>query len=184
MARSPRDDMRQAGLHLARTRKAIPLAGRLVSGLEQGTLSAAAALLAWLPTQALGLREGFWAAITAAAVAQTELNAARSTARDQFAGAAIGGLVAALVSLASGTGAVSFAIAVVIAMTGCWLLNVATAARLSGITAVIIFLVPHQGSALAMMLSRAGEVGWGVLMAIATVWLAAQLHRLFGDRDR
>ncbi|MFC7737377.1 hypothetical protein ACFQX4_16350 [Roseomonas sp. GCM10028921] len=72
-------------------------AGRAVPG----TLSALAAVVAYLPTQELGLREGFWGAITALAVAQAELGAARSTGRDQLAGATIGGEVGwgALVAL-------------------------------------------------------------------------------------
>ena len=149
------------------------LRDRVRGGLRQGGLSAVAAMLAWAPTQAFGLREGFWAAITAVAVTQTQLNTATSVARDQFAGAAIGGLVATLISLALGPGPVGFALALVAAQLLCWIIGVDTAARLAGITAVIIFLVPHQNSALGMTLSRVGEVGWGVTIAIATVWLFA-----------
>jgi uncharacterized membrane protein YgaE (UPF0421/DUF939 family) len=159
-----------------RSRKATPPRERLTNGLEQGCLSAVAAVLAWLPPQMLGLREGFWAAVTAVAVAQTQLNAAASTARDQFAGAAIGGIVAAIVSLAAGPGLIGFVISLVIAIIGCWLCNVASAARLAGITAVIIFLVPHQGSAVRMTLSRVGEVGWGIFVAILLVRTAAGLR--------
>src|SRR4051812_23851535 len=90
MARIPRAAFFRAGLRFAGGGEMRPLR-RLTGGLLQGGLSAIAAVMAWIPTQALGLREGFWAAITAVAVAQTELNAAKSTARDQFAGAAIGG---------------------------------------------------------------------------------------------
>ena len=51
-------------------------------------------------------------------------------------------------------------------------------ARLAGITATIILLVPHPGtSAQHMMLSRISEVSWGVTVAIAIVWLAARLTR-------
>lgn len=157
--------------------------GRLAAGLAQGSISATAAVLAWLPTQAIGLREGFWAAITAVAVAQTEFSAATSTARDQFAGAAIGGAVAAGVSLFVATGAVGFGISVVIAILACWLFDMMSAARLGGITSVIIFLVPHQGSAVGMTMSRIGEVGWGVLMAIVVVWCSTKAMRLIG-RDR
>jgi len=164
--------VRAAGSGILRRLKAIPLRERLWGGLAQGLLSAVAAALAWLPTQALGLREGFWAAITAIAVAQSEFTAARTTARDQFAGAAIGGGIAVLVTLVPAPGIVRCVFALVIAISGCWLLKVASAARLAGITAAIIMLVPHQGSAERMMLSRVGEVGWGVTMAILVVGMA------------
>jgi hypothetical protein len=47
--------------------------------------------------------------------------------------------------------------------------------RLAGTTATIILLVPHVGSPWAMFESRIGEVGWGVSVAVVTVWLAARL---------
>ena len=63
-------------------------------------MSAAAALIAYLPARALGLQQSFWGAITAIAVVQTEFGATRTSARDQFTGAAIGGLIGvAIVSL-------------------------------------------------------------------------------------
>lgn len=72
---------------------------------------------------------------------------------------------------------VGFGSSVVLAILVCWLLDIASAARLGGITSVIIFLVPHQGSTLRMAASRIGEVGWGVLMAIVVVWLSAKVRQ-------
>lgn len=169
--------VRAAGERAARLQKRTPGPERLTSGLQHGALSALAGTLAWLPTQALGLREGFWAAITAIAVAQSEFNAVRGTARDQFAGAAIGGAAAVAVVLALGAHVWSFAAAVMLAITGAWLLNVASAARLAGITATIIVLVPHAGTPLQMMVSRVGEVGWGVTVAILLVTLGTRIAR-------
>jgi hypothetical protein len=37
---------------------------KIIGGLSRGLLSAAAAILAYLPTKPLGLQEGFWASIT------------------------------------------------------------------------------------------------------------------------
>ena len=174
--------VRAAGSSLLRRQKEIPFQERLLGGLEQGLLSAVAAVLAWVPTQALGLQEGFWAAITAIAVAQSEFNAARSTARDQFAGAAIGGAAAVLITTVVGPGIVRFVLALMIAISCCWVLKVASAARLGGITAAIIMLVPHQGSAGRMMLSRVGEVGWGVTMAILVTSLATLVRNRWRRR--
>ncbi|MDR3530903.1 MAG: FUSC family protein [Rhodopila sp.] len=142
----------------------------LTDGLVHGIMSAGAALIAYLPTQALGLREGFWAAITAITVVQNALAEVRASARDQFVGATIGGSVGVVVSIFAGQHLASFALAVILAMVLCSMLNLGSAARLAGITATIILLVPHQGSAQTMMVSRIAEVGWGVCVAIVVVW--------------
>lgn len=155
--------------------KSLPTERRLRDGVEHGIVATIAAILAYLPTQALGLQEGFWAAITAIAVTQMEIGATRTMARDQFVGAAIGGAIGVVVILVTGQHLASYALAVLLAILAAWLLNVATAARLAGITATIILLVPHRGTAEAMMLSRVFEVGWGVCVAISVVWLASRL---------
>jgi hypothetical protein len=53
--------------------------------------------------------------------------------------------------------------------------NLASASRLAGTTATIILLMPHVGSPWGMFGSRLVEVGWGVSVAVATVWVAARL---------
>ncbi len=141
-------------------------------------MSAVAAILAYLPTKPLGLREGFWGSITAIAVVQSELGATQSSARDQFAGAAIGGLISALISQLAGQHLATYALAVILSMLACWVLNVGSAARLAGSTATIILLVPHQNTAdWTMMMSRVAEVGWGVAVGIATVWVVNAVER-------
>lgn len=139
--------------------------------MSQGLISATAALLAYLPAKPLGLQEGFWGSITAIAVVQTELAATRNSARDQFAGAATGGIIGAGVLTWLGQSLPAYILAVVASMTVCWVLNINTAARLAGITATIIALVPHRTTVERMMLSRVAEVGWGVAVAIAVVWI-------------
>jgi hypothetical protein len=51
------------------------------------------------------------------------------------------------------------------------------ASRLAGITATIILLVPHSGTPGHMLVSRVGEVGWGVTVALGLVWLRERLLR-------
>lgn len=51
----------------------------------------------------------------------------------------------------------------------------ASASRLAGVTATIILLVPHAGSPESTFVSRVAEVGWGVCVAVAIVWLAGRL---------
>ena len=143
----------------------------------QGLMSAAAAIIAYLPTKPLGLREGFWGSITAIAVVQSELSATQSSARDQFAGAAIGGSIAAIAATLGGEHLPTYALAVVLSVLVCWLFNVNSAARLAGSTATIILLVPHPGALGWMLFSRIAEVAWGVMVGVAIVWLVNRMQK-------
>jgi uncharacterized membrane protein YgaE (UPF0421/DUF939 family) len=158
----------------------LPLRERLAGGVTQGAMSVAAAIVAYLPTRPLGLQEGFWGSITAIAVVQSELGASQSSARDQFTGAAIGGAISAVTVAVAGEHLATYALAVLLSMLACWLFNVASAARLAGSTATIILLVPHSGSAGSMVLSRVGEVGWGVAVGITVVWIVSRAERAVG----
>ncbi len=161
---------------LALLRKAIPVGERLGQGLVHGLMAATAAIAAYLPTQVLGLRGGFWGAITALAVVQTEFGAVRTTARDQVLGAAVGGAVGLVILLTLGQGLPAYGLAVVLAMLACWGANVASAARLAGVTATILLLVPHAGSPERMLASRVFEVGWGITVALAVVWAGSRIR--------
>jgi uncharacterized membrane protein YgaE (UPF0421/DUF939 family) len=160
-----------------------PARQRLVGGAAQGLMSAAAAILAYLPTKPLGLQEGFWGSITAIAVVQGQLSATRASARDQVAGAAIGSIVGATVVVLAGQQIAAYALAIVLCMAVCWLLNVPSAARLGGSTVTIIALVPHHSTVGWMMLSRVSEVGWGVAVGITTVWLVDKARGLSHRHD-
>jgi uncharacterized membrane protein YccC len=155
----------------------LPGRTRLLGGLEHGGLAAVAGLLAYVPTRGFGLREGFWAAITAIAVLQVKIDATRATARDQFTGAAIGSALGGLLAWTAGSHLWSYAAAVVAAILACWLANITSAARLAGTTATIILLVPHAGPVSAMVIARVAEVGWGVTVALAVVWAADWARR-------
>ena len=156
-------------------RTALPLRSRLAAGAHHGIISACAALLAFIPTHAIGLKESFWSAITAISVAQTEFRATQTTARDQFIGAAVGGVTGLCTFFALGPDLIVYGLAVVLAMLVCCVLNVSSASRLAGITATIILLVPHSGSPQSIFLARISEVGWGVTVAVTIVWLAGRL---------
>lgn len=160
---------------VVRLRSALPLLSRLAAGAHHGMISACAALLAFIPAHAIGLQESFWGAITAISVTQTEFRATQTTARDQFFGAAVGGLTGLCTFLALGQNLIVYALAVIVAMLACWAINVGSASRLAGTTATIILLVPHTGSAPTIFLARISEVGWGVCVAVTIVWLAGRL---------
>lgn len=168
-------DLADLEARLVALRKALPLLQRVASGAHHGALSAFAALAAYLPAQALGLKQAFWAALTAIAVVQSEFRATQTMARDQFIGASVGGVTGLCAILVLGDGLAVYATAVVLAMVFCWAANVASASRLAGITATIIVLVPRVESPERMFAARILEVGWGVSVAIIAVWLAARL---------
>lgn len=159
------------------------VAVRLRSGAVQGALSVTAAVIAYIPPSALGLREGFWASITALSVTQAELTATHSTARDQFIGGAIGGIVGASIAHWFGHGLVSYAFAVFFALVLAWLTNVPSAARLAGITVTIIMLVPHQTSDTIMLASRMGEVTFGILAALIVATPFSLLRKRLEERQ-
>jgi uncharacterized membrane protein YccC len=177
----------ELSVNLVSLRYALPILSRVAAGAHYGLVSACAALVAFVPAHAIGLKESFWSAITAISVAQTEFRATETTARDQFLGAAVGGLAGLSAFLALGQSLIVYGLAVVLAMLVCAVLNIASASRLAGITATIILLVPRSGSAQSMFVSRLLEVGWGICAAVATVWLAARLptaHVAAGGRSR
>ena len=100
---------------------------------------------------------------------QSEFTVTRATARDQFVGAALGGLGScdpvylgsARTGICPGSGRVRDDV-----------LSAQDLGKAScGITATIILVVPHVGSPVRRVLSRVAEVGWGVSVPIAVVWL-------------
>lgn len=167
---------------IARLSEYLSARGRLMGGLAQGLMSTAAALIAYLPTKPLGLQEGFWGSITAIAVVQAELGATQTSARDQFAGATIGGLISGVILSIVGQSLPAYGAGVTLSMLVCWLLNRASAARLAGSTATIILLVPHKGSIAMMMFSRIAEVGWGVTVGVAVVWIVNRVEKAVRSR--
>jgi uncharacterized membrane protein YccC len=158
--------------HLSGAEKRLTLRERALIGGRHAVMSGAAAILAYVPTKLMGLHDGFWSAITAIGVVQTQFGATRTTAQDQFVGAALGGVIGVAVALSVGADLIAYVGAVIASIVACWLLNVATAARLAGVTATIILLVPHLGvTPEQMFVTRISVVGWGVAVAIAVVWL-------------
>lgn len=156
-------------------RRSLPVWHRMLAGSQQGIISAIAAVLAYLPAQPLGLKEGFWASITAISVTQTEFHAAQSTARDQAIGALVGGIVGVCAATFIGQSLWVYAAAIALSMVLCWGCNFSSASRLAGSTATIVLLVPHQGPVARMLVSRLAEVGWGIVVAVAVVWVAGRL---------
>jgi uncharacterized membrane protein YgaE (UPF0421/DUF939 family) len=95
----------------------------------------------------------------------------RKLSRDQFIGAMVGGVCGLIGALLGGDHFWAYCITVAAAIVICWASNIGSAARLGGITATIMLLVPRVGPPWQMALLRLGEVTLGTLCAMLVCWL-------------
>ena len=166
-----------AGESLFAFLKALPFAERLTEGSLMAFQAVAGASLAFGIGRALHTQQAFWAAITAIAVSQHSYIDTRKLSRDQFIGAMAGGLCGlAGATLGHGYFA-AYAATVAAAIVICWIVNVGSAARLGGITATIMLLVPGIGPAWDKALLRLGEVTLGTVCALLIAWLMSRAER-------
>ncbi|MEX3666892.1 aromatic acid exporter family protein [Paraburkholderia phenoliruptrix] len=172
-----------AGESLFAFLKSLPFAERLAEGGLMAFQAVAGASLAFGIGEALHTEQAFWAAITAIAVSQHSYIDTRKLSRDQFIGAMVGGLCGlAGATLGHGYFA-AYGATVAAAIVICWLVNVGSAARLGGITATIMLLVPGIGPAWDKALLRLGEVTLGTVCALVIAWLMSVVEkRWFGAR--
>lgn len=160
--------------------KALPPRERLLIGLAHASRAVLAATLGYFGALALGLEQGYWAAITAISVSQSSYVDVRNSSRDQFLGAVIGGLIGMAVATLGHEHYLNYVLAVMIGMVLCSVLNLGAAGRISGTTTTIIMLVPHSGSFWQFALFRLGEVTLGAAAALLlTVLFNALERRLF-----
>lgn len=180
----------QAALRLGRLRRAqraldrlfrsMPLGHRIRTGLLMSLKALAASLLAYSIGRALHTEQAFWAAITAIAVTQQHFGDTRGAGRDQCLGAAFGACAGLLGLWIGGTGNVySYGLALGLVTLVCWTANAGPAARLGGITATIVLLVPSQGPPWEVALYRVGEVALGTLCAFLIGWLVSRVEDRF-----
>jgi uncharacterized membrane protein YgaE (UPF0421/DUF939 family) len=157
--------------------KAIPLSDRLVEGCVMALQAVVGASLAfWIATM-FDVAQPFWAAITAIAVSQHSYVDTRKLSRDQFIGAMVGGLCGLVGSVLGGDHFVAYGVTVAAAIILCWVVNIGSAARLGGITATIMLLVPRIGPPWQVALVRLGEVTLGTLCAMVVCWLISLAER-------
>ena len=136
-------------------------------GAWQGLRTSVVAAFCYWLTRKFGLREGYWAAISAIVVMQSELGATVDASRDRLIGTAIGGVIGwACASLWNGN-LLIYAAGIFLSMVVCWALNLGTAGRLSGVTVSIITLVAHTTSTAVMAMHRFFEVSLGIVIALA-----------------
>lgn len=149
-----------------RLRVTLPRRERLLAGLAHALRAVLAASLGYWGARALGLEQGYWAAITAISVSQSSYAEVRSSSRDQFLGAIMGGLVGMAVATLGHDHYLTYVLAVVVGMVLCSIFNLGAAGRISGTTTTIIMLVPHAGAFWQFALFRLGEVTLGATAAL------------------
>jgi uncharacterized membrane protein YccC len=140
---------------------------------KQAIKTAVAGVVSLYVTNLFRLPEGYWAAITALIVMQSNVGATLNASRTRLAGTAVGAVVGGLFVALFGMNTLGFALAVAIAFFVCDLLHLAESQRLATVTVAIIMLIAHTSSAWIIALHRFTEVAIGILIALfvsLTLW--------------
>jgi len=145
--------------------------------LIQAAKTALAAAFCWWLALQFGLHDGYWGAISAIIVLQSNFGATITASRDRVIGTLIGALFGFAFSL-YGTLPWNYILAVMAAVTVCGLLGLKTSSRLAGVTITIVMLVSKTGSRWTLALDRVGEVFLGIIVALLVSTL------VFPDRAR
>ena len=145
--------------------------------LIQAAKTALAATFCWWLALQFGLHDGYWGAISAIIVLQSNFGATITASRDRIIGTLIGALFGFGFSL-FGALPWNYVIAVLAAVAVCGLLGLKTSSRLAGVTITIVMLVQKTGSRWTLALDRVGEVFLGIIVALLVSTL------VFPDRAR
>jgi len=127
--------------------------------------TAVAAGLCWWIATLFGLHDGYWGAISAIIVLQSNFGATISASRDRILGTVIGALLG-FAFAQFGALPWNYILAVLTAVIVCGLMGLRSSSRLAGITISIVMLV-KTGSHWTLALDRVLEVFLGVVVAIA-----------------
>ena len=138
--------------------------------------TALAAALCWWLAMRFGLHDGYWGAISAIIVLQSNFGSTITASRDRLLGSLIGALFGFSFSL-FGTLPWNYLLALLAAVSVCGLLGFRSSSRLAGVTITIVMLVP-AGSHWTVALDRVGEVLLGIIVALVVSTL------IFPDRAR
>jgi uncharacterized membrane protein YccC len=128
--------------------------------------TALAAALSWWIALWMGLQDGYWGAISAIIVLQSNFGATISASRDRILGTMIGAALGFGFSL-FGALPWNYILALLSAIILCGILGLRSSSRLAGVTISIIMLVHKGGSHWPLALHRVGEVLLGIFFAVA-----------------
>jgi uncharacterized membrane protein YccC len=139
--------------------------------------TAAAATLCWWLATRFGLHEGYWGAISAIIVLQSNFGATVTASRDRLLGTVIGAVIGFSFSL-FGSLPWNYFFALIVAVTILGLLGFRSSSRLAGVTITIVMLVQNSASHWTVALDRVGQVVLGIVVALGVTTL------VFPDRAR
>jgi uncharacterized membrane protein YgaE (UPF0421/DUF939 family) len=146
-------------------------------GFIQALQTAAAAWISFDTSSLFGLREGYWAAISAIVVMQSEMQQTEFSGRDRFIGTAIGGLIAWGCATYWQNHSWIYAMAVALSVFICWLANLSGAGRLAAVAVSVIVLIPQQQPVWKVAMFRFLEVSWGIAVALLIAAFANMIRR-------
>jgi uncharacterized membrane protein YccC len=138
--------------------------------------TALAAALCWWLASRFGLHDGYWGAISAIIVLQSNFGATITASRDRILGTVIGAAFGFAFSLMNAL-PWSYILAVFAAVAVCGLMGFRSSSRLAGVTISIVMLV-QSSSRKEIAVIRVGQVLLGILVALAVSTL------VFPDRAR
>jgi uncharacterized membrane protein YgaE (UPF0421/DUF939 family) len=147
---------------------------RATVGARQALLTATAAWISYDTSSLFGLQEGYWAAISAIVVMQSELQQTEFSGRDRFVGTAIGGLIAWGCASIWDQHPWVYAMAVALSVLICAVARVSNAGRLAGVAVSVIVLIPQHEAIWKVALFRFLEVSWGIAVSLGIAALGAR----------
>jgi uncharacterized membrane protein YccC len=132
--------------------------------------TALAAALCWWLALRFGLHDGYWGAISAIIVLQSDVGSTVGASRDRLLGTLIGTVFGFSFSL-FGVLPWNYILAVLAAMIACGLLGLRNSSRLAGVTITIVMLVQKTGPRWSLALDRVSQVVLGIVVALAVTTL-------------
>jgi uncharacterized membrane protein YccC len=133
---------------------------------QHSLLTAFATVISLLLVRLLPLSEGYWAAISAAVVMQSDIRPTITAGRDRLLGTGIGAVIGWLTALIWHDNLLVFGLAVAVSLMACNALGLKSAGRLVGATICLMVLVPAAGPKWRIPLDRFIEVSVGILTAV------------------
>jgi len=127
--------------------------------------TALAAGLCWWLALRFGLHDGYWGAISAIIVLQSNFGSTITASRDRLLGTLIGAIFGFSFSL-FGSLPWNYVLALVAAVTLCGLLGFRSSSRLAGVTITIVMLVQNASSHWTVALDRVSQVFLGIVIAL------------------
>jgi uncharacterized membrane protein YccC len=154
---------------------------RNASHFKQAFRTGAAALLSLYLTKALGLSQGYWAAISSIIVLQSHMGATVKASSGRLIATAIGAAVGALMIGIEGNAYLSVAVAISVAVLCCTPQRLRDSYRLAGSTVISVMLGTRSASPWATALERFLEVSIGIMVALVVakvLWPSRARHQL------